>query len=33
MKHKIDDYKISGVKYYLKNKENPKNEIKYRECG
>ena len=23
MKHKSDDYKISAVKYYLKNKERP----------
>lgn len=29
MTHKSDDYKISAVKYYLKNKDNIRKPVKY----
>ena len=32
MKHKSDDYKISAVKYYLKNKDNIRNTYKIFDC-
>jgi len=33
MKHKSDDYKISAVKYYLKNKDNIRKTCKIFECS
>jgi hypothetical protein len=33
MKHKSDDYKISAVKYYLKNKDNIRNTCKIFDCS
>ena len=33
MKHKSDDYKISAVKYYLKNKDNSRKHCKIFDCS
>jgi transposase-like protein len=33
MKHKSDDYKISAVKYYLKNKDNIRKTCKIFDCS
>jgi transposase len=33
MKHKSDDYKISSVKYYLKNKDNIRKTCKIVDCS
>jgi transposase-like protein len=32
MKHKSEDYKISAVKYYLKNKDNIRKTCKIFDC-
>jgi transposase-like protein len=32
MKHKSEDYKISAVKYYLKNKDNIRRTCKIFDC-
>lgn len=32
MTHKSEDYKISAVKYYLKNKDNIRNTCKIFDC-
>ena len=33
MKYKSDDYKISAVKYYLKNKDNIRKTYKILDCS